>query len=104
MNASLTLDQAFARYSEAIIEYVQTHVRRSLELERDRIDAELLELRDLVADAALRQPASPAVTEFELLNARMAKLTESVSELMSRLGPDEPAGYSVKSREGGDEQ
>lgn len=90
------LDRSFKHYTDSIIEYVQVHVRRSLELERDRIDGELLELRDLIADAALRQPASPAVTEFELLNARMAKLTESVSELMSRLGPDEPAGYSVK--------
>ena len=96
MNASLTLDQAFARYSEAIIEYVQTHVRRSLELERDRIDAELLELRDLVADAAIRYQTPPAATEFELLNRRMAKLTETVSELMARIGPDESAGYSVK--------
>lgn len=96
MSTLQDLDRSFKGYTDAIIEYVQVHVERSLALERDRIDSELLELRDLVADAALKYQTPPAATEFELLNRRMAKLTETVSELMARIGPDEPAGYSVK--------
>lgn len=100
MSVEHELTRAFDRYTDAIMDYVGKKVENALELERDRIDAELLELRDLVADAAIRYQTPPAATEFELLNRRMAKLTETVSELMARIGPLEPVGYSVKVPEG----
>lgn len=68
----------------AVADEALGHVRRAFELERDRMDAELAELRDEIVTLAGRTPSmgESLNAEVEGLNRRMTKLTETVAGLM----------------------
>lgn len=70
--------------ADAVADEALGRVRRSLELERERIDSELAELRDEVVTLARRAPGEPGslADEVARLNGRMASLTETVAALM----------------------
>ncbi len=91
----LSLERAAERFADAVSETVTRQVERAWSLERERIDAELAELRDEIASVARPGLEADAI-HFELaaLSERMATLTGTVAALMGD-GP-----HSVKVPDG----
>ena len=82
MNELAAFSGAFDRYTNSIIEYVRNRVDQALALERDRTDAELAELRDEINALAARPVNEQVSEELRSLNNRVARLTQTVAELM----------------------
>lgn len=82
--AGLEVARIARDFADAVADEALGRVRRSLELERERIDSELAELRDEIVALAHRTPSmgESLSAEVEGLNRRMTRLTETVAALM----------------------
>lgn len=82
--AGLEVARIARDFADAVADEALGRVRRSLELERERIDSELAELRDEIVTLASRTPSmgESLSAEVEGLNRRMTRLTETVAALM----------------------
>lgn len=82
MNTLSTTTQDFA-------DAIADHVSRSWRMERDRLYAELAELRDEVHEIGLRGGGTDEVIAREIvaLNGRMEKLTQTVATMIAATPP-----------------
>ncbi len=83
MSADARLERAAERFADTVANAIAVQVERAWQLERERMNAELAELRDEVHHYARPSISDEAIhAELARLNERMAALTGTVAGLM----------------------